>query len=298
LIRSNDDGKSWTFPRVVIDGPIDDRDAGICETSQGSLLVTTFTSTAYVPQLEKQAGEEKERWLAVHNRLNDEQRLKELGVWMVRSTDGGITWSERYRCLVDSPHGPVQLRDGRIVYAGVGLWDKDRRVGVAVSSDDGISWNWLSEIPTRPGDDRSQYHELHLVECRSGKLIVHIRNHNPANNRETLQTESTDGGQSWSTPHAIGVWGLPSHLLRLSDGRLLMTYGHRREPLGNQARLSQDEGGSWSQPLLISSDASSGDLGYPSTVELSGGEFFTVWYERLSGNPAAVLRGARWRLDA
>ena len=34
----------------------------------------------------------------------------------------------------------------------------------------------------------------------------------------------------------MGVWGLPSHLLRLRDGRLLMTYGYRRAPFGNQAR--------------------------------------------------------------
>ena len=51
---------------------------------------------------------------------------------------------------------------------------------------------------------------------------------------------SLDGGKTWSVPHTIGVWGLPSFLLRLRDGRLLMSYGHRRAPLGNQARISSD----------------------------------------------------------
>ena len=41
LIRSTDDGRTWSFPRVLLDGPIDDRDAGIVETAKGTLLVTT-----------------------------------------------------------------------------------------------------------------------------------------------------------------------------------------------------------------------------------------------------------------
>ena len=76
-------------------------------------------------------------------------------------------------------------------------------------------------------------------------MIVHIRNHNPSNRGETLQTESTDGGMTWSTPHAIGVWGLPSFLMRLRDDRLLMTYGYGRKPFGNRARISADEGRTW-----------------------------------------------------
>jgi sialidase-1 len=97
-------------------------------------------------------------------------------------------------------------------------------------------------------------------------------------------------------PRAIGVWGLPSFLLRLRDGRLLMTYGYRRAPFGNQGRLSADHGRTWSEPFTISSDGTSGDLGYPSTVELSDGAFLTLWYETLADSPHAVLRQARWRL--
>jgi hypothetical protein len=97
-------------------------------------------------------------------------------------------------------------------------------------------------------------------------------------------------------PHAIGVWGLPSHLLRLRDDRLLMSYGHRRPPFGNQARISSDHGRTWSEPLIVSGDGASGDLGYPSTVELGDGRLLTVWYERLKDTPRAVIRQAIWRL--
>ena len=50
LIRSSDNGKTWTFARTILDGPVDDRDAGIVETYRGTLLVSTFTSNAYVSQ--------------------------------------------------------------------------------------------------------------------------------------------------------------------------------------------------------------------------------------------------------
>lgn len=307
MMVSHDDGRTWGWPRVLLDGFIDDRDAGVVETAKGSLLVTTFSSLAYEGILSaasrKKPGESgawpPERlgaWKAAHERLDAERRQAELGQWMLRSSDGGVTWSARYGCIVNSPHGPIQLSDGRLLYAGRELWTGDRRVGVCESADDGKSWRWLADIPARPGDTARDYHELHAVETAEGRLVVHIRNHNAANARELLQTESDDGGRSWSVPHPVGVWGLPPHLLRLKDGRLLVTYGYRRPPYGNQARLSGDEGRTWSDPLTISGDGASGDLGYPSTAELEDGSFVTVWYELLKGTSRAALRQARWTL--
>ncbi|HOX56746.1 MAG TPA: sialidase family protein [Candidatus Paceibacterota bacterium] len=307
LMVSSDEGRTWGWPQVLLDSAIDDRDAGVLETARGSILVTTFTSLAYEETLEKartrKAGEQGswplerlDAWQAAHQRLTAAQRRAELGQWMIRSTDGGVTWSVRYPTIVNSPHGPIQLADGRLLYAGKELWTAKKRVGVCESLDDGQTWRWLAEIAPRPGDDAGQYHELHAVETGDERILVHIRNHNSANEGETLQTESTDGGKSWSVPRTIGVWGLPSHLLRLRGGDLVMTYGHRRPPLGNQARLSRDHGRTWSEPVIISGDGASGDLGYPSTVELEDKSLLSVWYEAMRGLPHAVLRQARWRL--
>jgi len=335
LMVSDDDGQTWGWPRVLLDSAIDDRDSGVVETAKGSILVTTFTSLAYegiLSRAEKSAQAAKEaeaaggpkaadkpgwgdkkpakpapkpmwpedrlrRWQAAHRRLKPEQRQAELGEWMVRSTDGGVTWSARYPTIVNSPHGPIQLSDGRLLYAGKELWHGKHRIGVCQSTDDGQSWQWLAEIPTRPGDSHEQYHELHAVETTDGRLVVQIRNHNAKNSHETLQCESSDGGKTWTEPHSIDVWGLPSHLLRLKDGRLLMTYGHRRPPYGNQARVSADGGRTWSEPLIISGDGRGGDLGYPSTVQLADGTLLSVWYEAMKGFPHAVLRQARWTLE-
>lgn len=307
FMGSADGGRTWSYPRTLIDSAIDDRDAGVIETAAGTLLVTTFSSLAYEPALAKAeadatAGKESwdaarlARWTASRDRISPEQRKAQLGTWMIRSTDGGLEWSGRYRVPLNSPHGPVQLEDGRLLYAGKALWTDESAVGVSFSGDDGRTWGAITRIPTRGGDDPLDYHELHAVDAGGGRIVAQIRNHNSRNRRETLQTESNDGGETWSEPRSIGVQGYPSHLLKLRDGRLVMTYGHRRPPRGNQARISEDAGRSWSEPILLSDDGSSTDLGYPSTVELEDGSLVSVWYEVRPGNPNATLRQARWRL--
>jgi sialidase-1 len=306
-MTSRDQGKTWTWPRTLLDSDLDDRDAGILETSNGTLIVSTFTSLAYEPVLAKAERGEGPKWLrgetlaawqTAHARLSDQERREQLGSWTLRSTDGGITWSSPLRCPVNSPHGPIALKDGRLLYVGKELWTPDERIAACESVDDGATWRRLGGIPTRGSDNAKQsYHELHAVETASGMIVAHIRNEKSPSAGETLQTESTDGGKTWSEPHPIGVWGLPSHLLKLADGRLLMTYGYRRVPFGNQARVSADAGNTWSEPITISGDGAGIDLGYPSTVQFDDGSLLTVWYESMKDPEGkAVLRQARWRL--
>ena len=165
---------------MLQDTAIDDRDCGVLETAKGTLLVTTFSSLAYEPLLEKAIrtnlrARKIARWKAARDACRQE-RMNELGCWALRSTDGGLSWSARIDTLVNSPHGPIQLLDGRLLYAGKQLWTDTKRIGVCESNDDGVTWQWLSEIPTRAGDSvPAGYHELHAVEAADGTLAVQIR---------------------------------------------------------------------------------------------------------------------------
>jgi hypothetical protein len=71
-----------------------------------------------------------------------------------------------------------------------------------------------------------------------------------------------------------------AHLLRLKDGRLLLSYGNRAKgQFGVLAKLSTDDARTWSSPLrLVHSLAN--DCGYPSSVQRTDGKVVTAWYAK------------------
>ena len=301
MVRSSDNGRTWSEPVTVNNTPLDDRDAGIIETIDGTLLVTWFTSLAFAePSYHKYYPTDVvESWKRHTEKLSPEIRDKWLGCWVRRSTDGGATWGEPVEMGVNSPHGPVQLRDGRILYVGKTLWADKQALAAAESRDDGRTWKRIGVIPVRPGESIDHYHELHAVELDNGNIIAHIR-YNPTDRANNImrQSESSDGGKTWTVPHPTGIWGYPPHLIRLRNGRLLVTYGHRREPFGERACLSGDGGTTWDveHPIEIAS-AMNSDLGYPASVELPDGSVYTVYYQIDKEGEKTCLMGTRWRVE-
>ena len=234
MVRSSDNGTTWSEPVTVNNTPLDDRDAGIIETMDGTLLVTWFTSLAFTePRYHTHyPADVVQSWQRHIEKLSPEIKEQWLGCWVRRSTDGGKTWGEPIEMGVNSPHGPVQLKDGRILYVGKTLWADNKTLGVSESRDDGKTWRRIGEIPVIPGESIDHYHELHAVELGDGTIIAHIRYNPPERDNNIMrQSESTDGGKTWSVPHPTGIWGYPPHLIRLSDNRLLVTYGYRKGPL-------------------------------------------------------------------
>lgn len=312
LLRSKDGGNTWQGPEVLADGPLDDRDAGVIETGNGTIIVNWFTSVSWVRRCREgyegaplDMKRKYDLWREMADRLSKDVIMRELGHWSIRSEDGCKTWSEKIPTIANSPHGPVELSDGRLLFVGRRKFEDPnendflrsphgRVVGASESIDDGRSWRWVSTIEPAEGDDPFLYHELHAVEYADGKILSQIRNHNERNNKEILQTGSVDGGRTWSRPFPAGIWGYPSHLLRLGDGRILMTYGHRREPYGVQARVSRDGGASWGEAVILLGEGAPRDLGYPSTVQLDEKKLATVWYECPAPGEYAELRMAVW----
>lgn len=317
LQRSTDDGATWSAPEVLVDGPLDDRDAGLLETSRGTLIVSWFTSLAWMNTLNKQETgaidwippDQLARWRAERDRIADVNIRDIHGEFIIRSTDGGKTWSDPIRTGVSSPHGPTELDDGTLLFLGKATapyetWDDGATfsgtpITAARSSDDGLTWEAIGTVPCAEGHEDAQYHEPHAVQASDGRIIVHIRNHNDRPSADTWQAESTDGGKTWSTPKPtpFGAVAHPAHLLRLRDDRLLSTQGRREEPTGNRANISDDNGQTWSDPFVISDDSIAYDLGYPSTAELGDGSLLTVWYEKMTADTKAVLRQAHWTIQ-
>lgn len=296
MFISADEGKSWQGPTALSEGPLDDRDAGICEAADGSLLVTYFTSTAAIFRGSKL----NPKWKEIAASINLLTLREEHAFWMRRSTDGGKTWSKKYRVPVNSPHGPTLMKNGKLFFAGQKAGPASGQMigtpyySAAFSEDNGRTWKELSSIPLPAGHDRTKIHEAHGIEAPDGTLIVQYRNHFSSGMGETWQTESADGGKSWSKPHFV-CKGFPTHLQIFGKDKLIMTYSYRSKPNGIRARISHDSGKSWSDEIILTDDAKSWDFGYPSTVEMADGTLFTLWYE----NPgrAAKLRMLRWKIE-
>ena len=66
-------------------------------------------------------------------------------------------------------------------------------------------------------------------------------------------------------------------LVRLADGRLCLTYGYRAQPFSIQARLSSDQGKTWTDPIMLRGNGGSQDIGYPRSIVRSDGNVVTVY---------------------
>ena len=94
----------------------------------------------------------------------------------------------------------------------------------------------------------------------------------------TFQNDSIDGGMTWSEPRQMPYWGHPAHCIALSDGRVAVVYGRRREPFGIRAAISESEGETWGDEIIVRDDFPNGNLGYPSLIEYAPGKLFSAYY--------------------
>lgn len=288
IVTSDDEGKTWSAPVTVNNSPLDDRDTGLIETPKGTLVLTWFTSVAfdrvaaYARQSEKTTPALRRQWL---------------GSWTRRSTDGGAAWEDPVRMAGSAPHGGIVLRDGRLMQVGK-VNTGELGLVAETSIDDAQSWQVIGTVPIPPGEQYKHYHEPHLAELKDGTLVALFR-YQPEDKEQHIlrQSESADGGRTWSRTHPTGIWGYPPHLLVLADNRLLATYGRRKEPFGERACVSTDGGATWDTAHEITlCDAVNSDLGYPSSVQLGDGSILTVYYQDPGPENDTCLWSTHWRL--
>jgi sialidase-1 len=297
MVRSADNGKTWSQTLTINNTPLDDRDAGIIQTQKGTLIVSWFTSLAFLSRVNPD-------WQRHIDKLGPETRRQWIGSWIRRSTDDGQSWGDPVKVAASAPHGPIDLKDGRLLYVGnrfEGGLDGNYTCpanDVLESRDDGATWQRIATIAIPKNERQDHYWEPHVVECADGKLVAMFR-YDPQDKDQRIlrQTESDDGGKTWTTPHPTGIWGSPPHLIRLKNDWLLVTYGVRREPYGEYACVSRDNGKTWDIENQIMIHAGTDwDLGYPASVQLDDGSIFTVYYQTDQPGEKTSLMGARWRL--
>jgi hypothetical protein len=258
-VRSSDEGVTWTTPRVLFDGPLDDRDPHIAQMRDGTVICSFFT----------------------YRRTQSETLCD---TCLVASSDGGATWEQE--CRVVAPGWPSsapvrELPDGTRIL-GVYREDGPTAYGGLIRSTDGGK-NWCAPIPIGKDSGVRLDAETDFVLLKDGTLYAALR----GDKVDMHYATSRDLGLTWSSVADIGFPAHCPHFTRLTTGEILLMH---RLPL-TALHVSRDEGKTWQGPYTI--DRTLG--AYPSTVELIDGTVLVVYYEEGEGS---AIRARRFRLKA
>lgn len=112
--------------------------------------------------------------------------------------------------------------------------------------------------------------------------------------------DSHDNGKSWQFLHKIantdsGIRnGNPPSMVRLENGTLCVIYGYRGLPYGIHARISSDNGKTWTKEIVLRDDATSWDLGYSRSVVREDGKVVSAYYYSTEKHPERHIAATIW----
>lgn len=209
-------------------------------------------------------------------------------VLILRSEDRAQSWEPLSEIAVEDEFGPgcgfrgnmLELDSGDLLFA---VWGRKRPPAEAatsvlmLSTDRGANWEMVSTIADDPTAEVG-FNETFLFRTLRGDLVAFLRTSGAEGHLFTAR--SNDNGLSWSPPKDEGIYGFPHHALRLSDGQVLLTCGHRKAPLGARARLLEPdcEEIAGAEEVVIRGDGQTPALGYPVAVELEEDLVLVVYY--------------------
>lgn len=223
------------------------------------------------------------------------EESRTLRAWACRSADQGRTW-ETIGELPDSPGETMLIPFGRIFAAEDGtlrasaytaLKKREERYAsfMLASRDQGRSWSLHGRIADCGN-------ETAILPLGGGRWLAASRM-----SCLTLHV-SDDDGRTWRVDGTLTLpRQFPANLLRLADGRIVLTYGNRNaNNFGVDTRISRDGGATWGPPARVSS-MERGDGGYPSSVQLADGRILTAFYCQTSGEHHYEMLVATWSAD-
>jgi Neuraminidase (sialidase) len=149
---------------------------------------------------------------------------------------------------------------------------------ICVRTKDGAkTWKFISFIGPEPGANDKAIMPA-SVRLSPKSIVTAIRHPSWIE-----MYRSDDDGATWKywskpAPNTGAHNGNPPALVKLRDGRLVITYGFRSAPYGIRARISKDEGKTWGDEIMLRTDGGWWDLGYTRSVQRPDGKIVTVYY--------------------
>ena len=269
LATSGDDGKSWSPPRVTIQGKPGTRIGDPLPWLDPSGRLWLFYR-----QLTLDSTTNKAKWSGTCAIRTDEPDAAE-PKWSEPFVvgEGGILFGK-----------PI-VRDGAWIapffLQGKGSpWGKQaqgRETSVITSMDEGRTWSWLGGTTVKP--ELLNFSEATLAARRDGSLWMVIRT------KEGLhESESTDGGKTWSAtkpmPQFVGP-ATRAHVRRLASGAFLLIYhGGERTSKGVFLRnrltawLSVNDGRTWPHRVMLDDR---NRVSYPDATQAPDGRIYAAY---------------------
>jgi hypothetical protein len=154
----------------------------------------------------------------------------------------------------------------------------------ARTKDGGLTWELVGWIGQQPPVEGYGYAIMpSTVRLTNGAFLSMIRHGGEFDGERRWWLDaylSPDEGKTWyllDEPY-IDNGGNPASLIRLDNGMLALIYGWRHAPYGLRAKLSNDEGQTWSPEIVLRHDGARWDLGYPRSAQRPDGKVVTVVY--------------------
>jgi hypothetical protein len=297
LASSDDGGKTWSEPKMIIDPPFRASYSGLWIDPEGRLW---FTFSLWPVR------NAREDWTTMEERFDDIRAYKTfLGenqgqgsqFWAITTDDPGAASPEWNRPrLLATEYGhmnePTVLSDGTWVFpTGTIVRDQDRGrkklLRPLFSDDQGESFHFRGHVPVPKGDRNAD--ELQVVERADGSLWLLCRT-----SYGIGESFSYDQGYTWTEmqpsgiPHPVARF----YIGRLESGKLLLVkHGPMDEEVTEEERLfhtrhrdrltaflSDDDGETWSGGLMI--DERNG-VSYPDAAQDAEGNIYVVYdYQR------------------
>ncbi|MFO1149451.1 MAG: sialidase family protein [Alsobacter sp.] len=302
LMRSHDEGATWTAPVVVPSyGATGTECAGLTVLPDGAVVLNQWQFGWFSPDDREAAAREPDYCppevlkagllgsTEIGSGLIADMPAARLMPWargggitlVHRSEDAGRTFPT-VSVVRTAPYsggygmrGAVVLPDGEVLLP---LSDIPRyeRIFLVRSRDGGRSWGPPSPVAAVPG---CEFEEPAPLLLATGEILLLLRENA---SRTLFATRSADGGRSWSTPRPTGIGSYPAHLVGLPDGRIAAVTGRRHPPFGIEAYLSRDGGRSFDadRPATIRAGLPNKDLGYPTAALRRDGSLFVAYYYR------------------
>lgn len=287
LARSLDGGRTWKYEKArdLTPPPTPGNIAGVPTEKGGKEAVSLTTPIDFTAP-----------GFALTARMSD---IDVGPSWFFYTTDKGHSWSGPYTLpdfgqkgiaartdyLVDGPHELTMFltaaksngREGRVICVR--------------TKDGGRTWNVVGMVGPEPdGNDFAIMPSS--VRLAPSSILTLVRH------RQWIESyRSDDNGAAWT--HVVRAVpdtgrGNPPSLVNLGDGRLVVTFGYRAAPFGIRARISRDQGRSWSDDIVLRADAVDWDLGYTRSVQRADGKIVTVYYYNDATSTERYIAATIW----